>query len=100
MNGIEFYNSLHHALIQRQNISDNEAYTFQGWGHNGELRYNVNNAQIQPTIKSIRLELLVISKYWYDKGKDINYQLLSDNGHDNYCTPAIIRYLLNHYIED
>lgn len=97
MNGIEFYTNLRQVLVLHQPLSDNGAYTFRGWTDTGKLTYNVNNAARQPQLKNIPLEIVVMAWFWNNRGIQINHQHLVINGHNNFCTPTVLNYLLENY---
>jgi len=96
MDGIEYYFYLRYILKSGQDLSDAREYTFDGWDKEGKLRYSVNNS-LNKQIKTIESELIVFSKHWEKKKITINYKFVKENGHDNYCTPTVLNWLLGKY---
>ena len=94
MDGIAFYFHLRHVLIKNQPLSNDDAYTFVGWARNGNLKFNVNHAARQPTYKYIPVEIIVIAKYWEEKGITIDHEWLLQNGYNNFCTAPVLNYLI------
>jgi hypothetical protein len=91
--GIEFYFHLRYNLIPSSYLSDESKYPFIQWTKFGELEYEVENN----SKKRIPAEIIVMSKFWNDKGIKIDYDLLNENKHNHYCTPHVLNYLLKTY---
>lgn len=99
MRGIRFYQHLRGVLQHEQTVHDDGNYSFVEWTETGGLRYSVNNARNRQT-KIIEPEILVMAVYWHERNIIITSQLLTTNGHTHWCTPPVLRFLLENYLVD
>lgn len=98
MIGLQFYWKLRYVLQAEQAVSPDDSYTFVGWDEKGKLRYRINHSQTLQ-IKKIEPEILIMAAHWRSKNIHIDHPFLQSNGHNNWCTPPVLNFLLDNYLD-
>jgi hypothetical protein len=95
MKGLSFYFFLRSALKKDQKIGKSkykQDYIFIEWNKKGDLIYNSSGNK-----KTIPTEIIISAYFVNTKKISIDINWLKSNGNNNYCTPPVLKYLLELY---
>jgi hypothetical protein len=95
MKGLSFYFFLRSVLKKGQKIGKskyNKDYIFIDWNKKGDLIYDSNGNK-----KTIPTEIIITAYFVNTKNILIDVNWLKANGNNNYCTPPVLKYLLELY---